>query len=108
MTPRILLNMLRIQKSKRNLSMLKLESLRAFCSDQWSVTMACSIISQKDILSKRRGGRRGEVGEMVGGISFGWGCQEKYSHTRLHLHTHIYTYADHIISGAFNTDIVLG
>ena len=53
---------------------------------------------------KEKGGRRGEVGEMVGGISFGWGCQEKYSHTRLHLHTHIY--ADHIISGGFNTDIV--
>ena len=69
-----------------------------------ALTMACSIISQKDIVSKRRGGRRGEVGEMVGGISFGWGCQEKYSHTRLHLHTH--THADHIISGVFNTDIV--
>ena len=72
-----------------------------------ALTMACSIISQWDIVSKRRGGRRGEVGEMVGGISFGWGCQEKYSHTRLHLHIHTHVYADHIISGAFNTDIVL-
>ena len=91
MTPKILLNVVKIQKSKRNLilSMLKhvLESFRAFYSDHGMFNH-----QSKGYCVKEKRWQEGEVGEMVGGISFGWGCQEKYSHTRLHLHTYTYTY----------------